>query len=170
MTHFKRAINLYNIVKRAPSSQWTIPFSSDGYSSQGAGNHFTSDTTGIGGFGNPNAWCVFNNIIDGQIYQFCIQTDGYVGFRIKYSKVGFTGGTLTQSASASDETVIFGGGTNASPTYQQTLGGRIIFQTKYVHMNFDTSGNRFAFTLNLNPPGPITHLPAPKPLITKNLK
>ena len=52
--------------------------------------------------------------------EFCFQTDGSGGLRIKYSpRAGFYSGTpsATQVPAASDEKVLFGGGTDSSPTF-----------------------------------------------------
>lgn len=53
--------------------------------------------------------------------ELCVQVDGAGGWRVKVSpRAGFTGGSpsATRVPSAADERVWWGGGTDASPTYQ----------------------------------------------------
>jgi len=167
----QRKFNIYNSIKKAIFCQWEITFSSDGYSNYGVGNQITSDNSGAHGFSNPNAWCVLSKTINNQQYQFCIQTDGYMGFRLKYSKIGFTSGmdNLGSSPTATDQQILLGDGYDTSPTYQQVLNGHINFNKNGVIIHFDTSTNKLNFSLM--PPMPKIKMPIEivKPVINKNL-
>lgn len=74
---------------------------------------------------NANAWYVLRwpGVIDIDVLYYtemCVQTNGTTGLRVKISyRSGFTGGTPspTQTPSAVDEQYLWGGGTDASPTF-----------------------------------------------------
>jgi hypothetical protein len=171
MIHPQRKFNIYNSIKRAIMQKWSVLLSSDGYANYGTGNVLTSDNSGLNGFANPNAWCVLDKTINTQQYQFCVQTDGYMGLRLKYSKFGFNGGVdnLISSPTASDQQVLLGGGTDASPTYQQVIGGTLNFNANGVIISLDTVTNVLNFTLRPIILVPATKPPASKPVINKIL-
>jgi len=166
--HKQRPLNIYQSISRALKLQWTVPLSSDGYLNYGSGNNLTSDGYGPNGFANPNAWCILSKTINNQQYQFCLQTDGYMGLRLKFSKVGFSASVdnLIQTPKASDEQILMGSGTDAAPVYQQIMGGMFNFMPNGVNISLETSANKVNFMLQ--PPAPP---PAPrKPVINKILK
>jgi hypothetical protein len=170
MTH-KRTFNIYNTIKRGITHGWSVPLSSDGYANYGTGNVLTSDNSGPNGFANPNAWCVLSKVFNNQTYQFCIQTDGYMGLRLKYSKLGFGNGidNLGSSPSATDQEILLGAGTDLAPNYVQITGGGINFNINNVFINLSTSTNTYNFILN---PKTATIKPVvikPKPIINKIL-
>ena len=172
MTHPQRKINIYHSINRATKTQWTVPLSSDGYLNYGAGNQLTSDLPGANGFANPNAWCILSKTINKQQYQFCLQTDGYMGLRLKYSKVGFgtSGDNLVQTPSAPDEQVLMGSGTDAAPIYQQFISGILNFDLNRVNISIETATNRVNFTLQpIVPMIPVNSVPQ-KPVINTILK
>lgn len=77
-----------------------------------------------------NLLCHFSLIPPNGDGELTIQTvdigDGFIGLRIKFSSGGFTGSNPTQQpspAAVGDELILFGGGTDASPT------------SEYVYMN-----------------------------------
>jgi hypothetical protein len=161
-----RSMNLYLSIKRATMAGWLIPLSSDGYSTYGIGNHLANDNYGKNGFGNPNAWCVLSNTINNQQYQFCLQTDGYMGLRIKYSKLGFSIDTdnLRESPYAMDEEILVGSGTNMAPIYQKIVFGRFIFFNNRVFISLTTTiPNTLNFALQPPLPSPI------KPIIIPSI-
>ena len=76
-------------------------------------------------FNNTNAWyCIAHPTLDGYRRFFCIQvgSSGYQ-FRVKLSWTGFSTGSpsATRVPSAADEQVIWGSGTDASPTFVSYL-------------------------------------------------
>ncbi len=149
LTHTKRPLNFYSSIKNAIHSKWIVSLSSDGYAHCGSGNVLKNDGVGIFGFGNPSAWCVLSKTINNQQYQFCIQTDGYMGLRIKYSKLGFNSGidNLVSSPSAPDQQILIGNGTDLNPVYQQIEGIMLNFSTNKVRINIITTVNILNFTL-----------------------
>lgn len=173
MTYQKRPINVYGSIQKAIFHGWTCSLSSDGYSNYGNGNQITSDGKGLHGFANSGAWCVLNRTIGSQQYQFCLQTDGYMGLRLKYSKLGFNNGlgSLTEVPGSTDQQVLLGGGTDAAPTYQQILGGTLNFGGTNVKISVVTLTNILNFSLT-----PTVHLVAnnkpniPKPIVNTVLK
>jgi hypothetical protein len=99
---------------------------SDGTTYASGGGQVTSGASGAHGYNNNDAWIVTKHLASGR--QWCFQRDAStgVGYRIKYSKSsGFTGGSpgATRVPSASDESVVVGGGSDASPTFTSALGG-----------------------------------------------
>src|SRR5271165_3666676 len=131
----KHNLNIYETVNVATICGWSVSLSSDGYINFGAGNQLDDGYAFVDGYNgalNPNAWYVLSNVIGGQEYQFSIQTDGYMGLRIKYSKLGFDGYTagIIQTPSATDEQILFGSGMDVAPVYQEVLHGHFNF-TKY---------------------------------------
>ena len=165
MTHKQRKFNIYSSIKRAIKNQWSVPLCSDGYLNYGTGEQLTSDNSGPNGFGNPNAWIVLSKTINNQQYQFCLQNDGYMGLRLKYSKLGFNNGVdnLQVTPSSQDQQVLLGGGTDAAPIYQQVVGGVLNFNSNSVLVKISTTTNELNFILNPKP-APVTNVPLPKPL------
>jgi hypothetical protein len=171
MTHQQRSLNVYNFINKALLVNWVVPFSSDGYASFGLGNQLTSDGYCPNGFSNPGSWCVLSKVIGNQQYQFSLQNDGYMGFRVKYSKFGFHTSPydLTVSPTAPDQQILLGGGTDRAPVYQQILGGVFNFNMVNVFISVETSVNQINFTLQPPPLVPVV-TPPPKPVINKILK
>ena len=150
LTHTKRPLNFYSSIKNAIHSKWIVSLSSDGYAHCGSSNVLKNDGVGTFGFGNPSAWCVLSKTINNQDYQFCIQNDGYMGLRVKYSKLGFANNTdtLIHSPVATDQEVLVGGGTDIVPTYQQISKSIMNFHMNEVLiMLTDKNGNVIKFSL-----------------------
>jgi len=106
------------------SAGWTVPKSSDGSTYNSSGDQITLAGSGAGGMDNARAWFVIQ--MPGSSCSFCLQRTSSTGantsyqWRVKYSKgAGFTGGSpsASQVPSASDERVLLGAGTDASPTF-----------------------------------------------------
>lgn len=121
-------IGWYTLKEMLKACGWTITRSGDGSSAYSAsGDVITTGAAGVGGFGNTAAWFVAQQPSNGVApyagtRQICVQrsTSPSTQARIKYSvAAGFTGGTpgFNRVPSATDEQVILGGGTDASPTY-----------------------------------------------------
>lgn len=164
-----RPVNFYFAVKRAIAAQWSVVLSSDGYANYGTGNVLTSDNTGSNGFGNTNAWCVLSQTINNQQYQFCLQTDGYMGLRVKYSKLGFANGmdNLGITPAAADQEILIGAGTDITPIYQQFTNARLVFGGSLVIISLTTPTNILNF--KLQPPMPPKPKPVLLPIINKTL-
>lgn len=82
----------------------------------------TSGAAGAGGLGNANAWVRVREAAGGGNREWVFQRDASnnTDWRVKVSALdGFSGGTpgATQVPSATDEDVILGSGTDASPTH-----------------------------------------------------
>lgn len=86
------------------------------------GNPITGGGAGAGGMANANAWFRIREAggAGGREWTFQRDNTNNTDWRVKFSALdGFTGGTpgATQTPSATDEHVIFGSGTDASPTH-----------------------------------------------------
>jgi hypothetical protein len=118
------AVIVYKLVTALLAQTWTKPRDSDGTTYSPSGVQVSSGNSGTNGLANTNAWFVVRD--PNSTRSFCFQrgTTNTL-WRVKYSKsAGFTGGSpaATQVPSATDEQVFYGGGTDASPTFQQVFG------------------------------------------------
>jgi len=99
---------------------WTSVKDSDASAYSSAGTQLSSGASGAGGFGNDRAWFVIQHSSG---VQWCVQVVSVssITYRVKVSpSAGFTTSpSATQTPSASDELVIWGAGTDASPTGAQ---------------------------------------------------
>lgn len=136
------AIAMFNFKEAAKAAGATVPRSGDGTTYNSSGDQITTGASGAGGMGNTNAW--FNLVFpDGRSYVIQ-RMSGDTSWRVKYSfSGGFTGGSpsATRVPSATDEGVVKGAGTDASPT------GSTLFYTNntyYHHMMF-TNAAPYAF-------------------------
>lgn len=119
------------LVEMLVSAGWTYQGSGDGQSLQGTTTKvFTRTGTGAGGWNVNRAWARVRD--PGDLREFVFQlvstttANGANTVRIKYSaNARFTGGTASANTvpSATDERIIWGSGTDASPT------GNIWFNT-----------------------------------------
>ncbi|MGW8177442.1 MAG: hypothetical protein ACWGQW_01380 [bacterium] len=102
---------------------WTVPRSSDGITYNSSGDQITHNGSGAGGMSNDNAWFVIESP-NGE-HQWCFQvTTNRADWRVKISPLdGFVGGSpnAVTTPSATDEAIIAGGGTDASPSFAQVL-------------------------------------------------
>ena len=104
----------YNLGKVLSSSGWTIQSSSNGTSFGSGETYFTTSSLAA-----TNAWFSVREPTGPGGREWCFQrTSANTTWRIKVSpNVGFTGSaTATQVPTASDEGLIWGSGTDASPT------------------------------------------------------
>jgi hypothetical protein len=101
----------------------TVPRSGDGQAAFGTSDVVTHSSTGANGLNVNKSWFVV--AINGR--QYCFQRGSSAdNWRVKYSAAaGFTGGSATQCAAATDEQLLYAGGTDAAPT------GAGIFATNY---------------------------------------
>lgn len=113
------AVAVYELKERLKAAGATVLSSSDGTTYNSSGDQITSGNSGAGGLANTNAW--FRVQLADGVRQMTFQRgSGNTAWRIKYSaSAGFTGGSpgATQTPTASDGQVFFGGGTDASPTF-----------------------------------------------------
>lgn len=113
--------NLKTVLKLAG---WTTTKSSDGTTYDATGDQITTGTSGAGGMLNNHAWYVVRD--PGSRRQVCVQNNTSGSVRVKMSELaGFVGGSpsATRVPSATDEQVLYGAGTDASPTYTLLFGG-----------------------------------------------
>lgn len=123
----------------AKQAGWTVPSSSDGTTYNAAGDQITQVGSGAGGLNNLNAWFRLRSPA-GLEYTFQV-TNASTNVRIKVSDAaGFIGGTpgATQTPSATDEGIVLGSGTDASPS-------KVSFGTPATSM-------RGLFVFDLDPP------------------
>jgi hypothetical protein len=112
--------NLWTLISLLTGNGWSQVSSSDA-SSFGSPGPVSSGYTGTNGLDNASAWVVVQAPGGGPSFCFQHGTDGKY-WRVKYSpSAGFTGGSpsATQTPAATDEYVVCGFGTNASPVYNQ---------------------------------------------------
>jgi hypothetical protein len=110
---------IYLLLTTLLSAGWTVPSSSDGTTYNASGNQLTGSGSGAGGLGNTSAWFVVRDPSGRR--EFCFQRGtANTSFRAKYSALSkFSGGSpsATRVPAATDEQVILGAGSDASPTY-----------------------------------------------------
>lgn len=111
---------MFEIKRFLKTVGWTIPSSSDGTTYNASADQITSAASGAAGMDNALAW--FRMRDPGGTREWTIQratSSSEQNWRIKYSAVSkFSGGSpsATQTPSAADEAIIWGSGTDASPT------------------------------------------------------
>jgi hypothetical protein len=96
-----------------------------------------------------------------------------MGFRVKYSKLGFNNGlgNLDTTPGATDQKILIGSGTDNNPNYQQISTGTIRFQASNVFISVTTATNILNFTLEpkVQPVATITPV-IQKPVVNTVLK
>lgn len=122
---FKAHQTLFCLKERLKAAGWTVLASSDGltYFPASDGITLNQSGTGPGSVGNPRCWIRIRQPSGGVapyagVREFTFQTtDTFGSFRVKYSSLGFTGGSpsILDTPSAADEQIIMGSGTDASP-------------------------------------------------------
>ena len=121
------AVAIFNLkTQLVAQGGWVVRASSDGTTYNATGDQISTGSSGAGGLDNASAW--FRVQAPDGLHEFTFQRNSATGantsrsMRVKYSKAAhFTGGSpgATQTASATDEQILIGGGTDASPTYTQ---------------------------------------------------
>lgn len=110
----------YRIKELFKTAGWSVISSGDGLSAYSSSadviSSFSSGANGV----NTRAWFVVQHpVLDGYQKSVCFQESSTIGrYRIKISISGFSGGSpsATVVPSATDEMVLYGAGTDASPT------------------------------------------------------
>src|SRR5438105_8609285 len=118
---------IFKLKTALKNAGWTVLRSSDGTTYNSSGDQITVAGSGAGGMANNLAWSVIRQPAGTQApfsgtRQLCVQrqSSGNTQWRVKYSySAGFSGGSpgATQTPSATDEQILYGGGTDASPTF-----------------------------------------------------
>lgn len=120
------AVAIYEFKEQLKTAGWVVKSSSDGTTYNSTGDQITSGASGANGFDNASAW--FRIQDPAALREFTFQRNSSTGantsrnMRLKYSKSAkFTGGSpgATQTPSATDEQVMLGAGSDASPTFTQ---------------------------------------------------
>jgi len=118
---------VYLLKEALKTAGWTVASSSDGTTYNASGDQISSGSSGAGGMANSSAWFrIQMPTLDSVVREFTFQRSTSLNYqwRIKYSySAGFTGGSpgATQTPSATDEQILAGAGTDASPTYSTIL-------------------------------------------------
>lgn len=113
---------LFRLKSNLVAGGWLVKSSSDGVTLNSTGDQITSAGTGAGGMSVANAFfriqCPLQDSITRE-FTFQVSAAGGANWRVKYStSAGFiTGATSTRTPSATDEKIIYGGGTDAAPTF-----------------------------------------------------
>jgi len=116
------AIAMYSLIATLISAGWTKVKDSDGTTYSSSGVQVTSGASGTNGLANNSAWVqLAAPSVGGQVRSITIQRGTVnTSWRVKYSAAaGFSGGSpaATVTPSATDEAIILGTGTDASPTF-----------------------------------------------------
>lgn len=118
------AVAVFNFKEMLKQLGWVVKASSDGSTFNSTGDQITTGATGAGGFANNSAWFRIQDPATLREFTWQRGTTNLVA-RVKWSHSSkFTGGSpgTTQTPSAADETIIRGGGTDASPTFTTVFG------------------------------------------------
>jgi hypothetical protein len=116
-------VAIFNVKACALAAGWSVPKSGDATSYFSSSDGLTTSSSGAGGLGNAGAWFIIRDPAAAR--EFCFQRGTDTTWRIKYSaSAHFTGGSPAAGVtpSATDEVVLHGGGTDASPSYSALLG------------------------------------------------
>jgi hypothetical protein len=114
---------LFGLKTHLKANGWTVMSSSDGTTYNSGGDQITTAAAGAGGMSNTSAWFRIRSSTMGGFTReltFQVSAAGAASWRVKYSTSGgFTGGSpgITQTPSATDEKILKGSGTDASPGY-----------------------------------------------------
>ncbi len=118
------AESIFRLKSLFKTAGWNIVSSSDG-STLNSGDNITKATTGANGMANNYAWFFVQSpspVTRSFIFQ---RGTNNVSWRLKYSpKVGFfttVSQSATQTPSATDEVIVMGAGTDASPSFNATF-------------------------------------------------
>ena len=146
------AIAMYQFISTLISAGWSKTKDSDGTTYSSSGVQVTGGGTGTNGLANTNAWVVLQApSVSGAQRSITIQRGTTnVLFRIKYSAAaGFTGGSPAAGVTptATDEVIIVGGGTDASPTFTSVLGADASYR-QHIACGGSAEGYSFWFFCN----------------------
>jgi hypothetical protein len=118
-------VAMYELKTLLKAQGWTVPSSSDGTTYNASSDVITSGAAGASGLNNTNAWFIVRD--PAGTMELCFQrVNATTVWRIKWSRSAkFSGGTpgATRVPSATDEYLVWGAGTDASPS------GSLLFTT-----------------------------------------
>lgn len=112
------SLAMYSLFALMLGNGFTCPADSDGTTYSSSGGQVTGGASGAHGIGNTSAWKRFKTLGSKEYVVQRGTTD--LLWRAKMSiSAGFSGGSpgATQVPSATDEVVLWGGGTDSSPTF-----------------------------------------------------
>jgi hypothetical protein len=139
------SLAMYSLIALLIAQGWLKKADADGTTYSATGVQVTGGGTGAHGLGNTNAWVRLQSPGGAGTTELIIQRGtSDSGYRIKISAAaGFTGGSPsgTQAPSATDEFILYGGGTDAAPSY-----GTI----------FPTTNNTYRFSCGADSAAPYT--------------
>lgn len=119
------AIAVWDIIRALKQAGWVVKADSDGTTYNASGGQVTSGASGAGGLGNNSAWVRIQSPDAVCEWTFQRGTTDLV-WRAKFSPntSPFTGGSpgATQTPSATNEGVVYGGGSDANPTFSTVFG------------------------------------------------
>lgn len=146
------------LVEMLVAAGWSYRQSGDGLAGYSAtGKVFTGTGTGAGGWHNARAWARLSAPDNRR--EVCIQHNAAQGLRLKYSATAkFTGGapSATTTPSATDERVLWGAGTDASPTLSAWFASNITSAGQKCHgMASSAAPYGFWFVAAAHPAGAI---------------
>lgn len=114
---------MYSVKTTLVAAGWVVSKSGDGLALYSAGGDIlTGGGTGAGGLGNARAYFTIRDAATGVAFSFQMITN--TTWRVKYSETGaMAGGSpdSTTTGTATDEQLLYGAGTDASPTGTQML-------------------------------------------------
>lgn len=147
----------YTLKERMKDAGWVVKASSDGTTYNSTGDQITSGGTAANGLNRSSAW--FRIQEPGGRREFTFQRGASAtAWRVKYSaNAKFTGGSpaATVTASATDEQIWVGSGTDASPTYSTTTftGTSGAFKYHIVTQSTATNGAYYWYVMSSIYPG-----------------
>jgi hypothetical protein len=145
------AVAMFTLKTLLKAAGWTVPKSSDGSVYNASGDQISTGGSGAGGMDNAKAWFVIQ--MPGCNRSFCFQRQNSTGanssyqWRVKYSATGgFSGGSpaILVTPSATDEKVLFGSGTDASPNFSSFFNQTTDGAFRYNAFADDTAPYGFA--------------------------
>lgn len=106
---------------------WTVPASSDGTTYNAAGDQITHAGSGANGLANNSAWFVLRSP-NGAVYFSIQRGTSDTATRVKVARAAFAAGSpdathTPATATATDQILMHGGGTDAAPTFSNLWGG-----------------------------------------------
>jgi len=120
------AIAIFILKEALKQAGWVVQASSDATTHSAVADVITTGASGAGGLANNSAWFRIRSPEGSGGREFTFQRGtANTSWRIKLShSAGFTGGSpgTTQTASATDEAILIGAGTDAAPSFVAWLG------------------------------------------------
>jgi hypothetical protein len=121
------AYAVYVLIANLIAAGWANKSDSDGSTYAAGGGQVTTGNSGAHGLGNTKAWVRLQAPTVGSNTREIVfqRSTNNTDWRIKYSaNAGFTGGSpgTVQVPSATDEVILFGSGSDASPGFSTWLG------------------------------------------------